>query len=296
MTIKHQTSSGYGSARMPRLGKLSILCGPEDDKGGGAGGGGSPPQQLTQAQIDTVNGIVKAHIQRVDFAALVAPSVKAALDQVLPEVIKTVAGEVVKAVPQNPPAADKKGAGAGMSEEARNEMNQMRAQLEEMKKIAQDKDDKLKAAQHAERDGQIAGKLKTTLEAGKIRPELLEGGLAVLRTRIAADTKWTDDGPVVKVKRNAPGVGAFTEEIPLEQYAKEWLGTDEGKGYVAAPSGRGSGAGGGGRAPSGGSPSFVPQGGGQTPAGGNGKGGPPPISDHDFGNMVLAAYQGGADD
>jgi hypothetical protein len=179
-----------------------------------------------------------------------------------------------------------------MPEEWANKFAQLTAQVDQLSGKVKEKDDALRVAHQRERDATFDGKLKTAL--GKVKPELLPGAMAVVKGK--AEVKWNDQGePVVKVKREARGVGAYVEEIGVDKFASEWLETDEGKGYLPAPSGRGSGAGARVNA-GGGAPTFA--GGGAGAAQGQAAQGRPVqgISDNDLGNMVLAAYSGGGDE
>lgn len=294
---------GVGSARLPRFGKMTMLLAPEGDGGGGGGGGGANPQ-LSQAAIDQVNGIVKAHLQRVDFGAMITPLLSKALETSMPQMVQSIVGEVTKQVTAANPSGgagdkkkDDKGGNAQIPDELKNQMTALAAKVEELNGKLKEKDDALARAALRQREGTVEASMKKALETSKVKPELLAGALAVLKGKAAIE--WTKDDqdndvPQVKVKRNAPGVGAYEEKISLEKFVGEWTQTDEGKSYLPAPGGRGSGVGARQQGGGGQQPSFVAPGGGgqqqQQPQGGNHA---PQISDHELGNMMLAAYNNG---
>lgn len=296
--MKQQTitpASAFGSSRMPRLGKYSMLCAPEPDGGGGGAGGGAPGggAPFSQDQINAINGAVKAHIQRIDFSAMVAPivtaSLKSALDTALPDIIKQVGGEVAKA---SAAPADKKAAAGAIPDEVKNQIAKLEAELGEQRKAKEAETAKALKAEQSERNNTLTSRFSGALK--DVRTELSAGALAVVRDK-AGEIVWTDgpDGkkvPMVKVDRNVAGVGPYSEQITPEAFVAEWQKTDEGKGYMPAPKGSGSGTGAGGRPNPGGGQG---QGGGQPPNGARPKG----VSDHDLGSMMLAAYtQGSADE
>lgn len=301
MMITNQRSSPPGSSRIDMFGRPRFLMATEGGGGSGGGAGGGTGtgggEGLNQAAIDHLNAIVSSRLQKFDFSGLVNTAVEKAMSGVTEKLGATVSESVAKAIAAaGTPAGgagDKgkdKGKGAEQDPETANKLASLESSLAALKADNQKKDQAIAEAAARAKAKTVDDRFKSSLTELKVRPELADAAQLAIAKR-AGEITWENDEPRIKVKRDKHG-HQFEETISPEDFAKEWADTKEGKGFLPAPKGgptqlgnRGGGT-------------VINRGGGQQQQGQQGgqqqarrPAGP---SDMELGNMVIAAYGGGA--
>lgn len=224
-----------------------INLGPGDGGGGGGTGDDDKPptkEEIKQMISEGVNGAVKSHLGRVDFGGMITTAIGGQLTEMKGDITKLM--ESVTNPGGKKPGEGGKG-GEGEGDEKYNEI---------MKKLDEERTARVAAEGEREADRLTARRseerqvLSAELTKNNIRPELLQGAIAVLdseneKSRMVGRDKegnimWKTGDPLTPFKAMAEGV-------------KEWATGDDGKPWLKPRDVGGSGNKGGSAGSSGGS-------------------------------------------
>ena len=191
------------------------LRAPDDGKGGGGGEGTSAEDELDAKIIRIVNSAVSSQVGRK-------------LDAALTPLMEKI--EAIGKPPTPDPKPNPKGGEDSDIAALKNQVAALTAQITE-----KDQESQSNAAKAAE--ATLMAQIREGLSGAKVRPELIDGAAAILRSKMTV----AEDGTATYRKDNK----GWHEDIPVEGGIKTWLDTDQGKAHLAPVDTGGSGTRGG---------------------------------------------------
>lgn len=219
---------------------------PDDDPPGGGGGkgdrgtGDDKGGDLSQATIDAVNAAVRSQIGRLPLGQMVGDAVKNAFGSVTEQLNKhfdTKFAEIdqtLKGIKDGggKGKGDDKGSTGEIPEEVKNALDKMTAKVDELTNQVNEKDQQLQAQRDQARERERQATLRDALSQAGVPDKRLTPLVAYFEQQ-----KKIQDGEngefFVEVERDTAG-HRYKEKLKPEQWAKEWIKTDEGKEWLPA--------------------------------------------------------------
>lgn len=190
----------------------SLICSATSDDGDEGGGGEDKAREL----LDAANKAVASQLKRKLDSAIAK-----ALEPLQTQIAELAESRKTETLPEK----GEDGASA--------EVKKLQSELEAMRKQVATEKEARETERKQREEGEAKAQIRDLLDKAGVDKRRLRGALAVVRDQISR----AEDGSLTyRAERKG-----YTEDLPLADGITEWVGTDEGKSYLAPVDTKGSG-------------------------------------------------------